>query len=503
MTRAVATAVVDGDELAAWLAPRDGLILEREVAPGEFEAAEGPVREYRRTVTTEPAGDGRCRVTSVTDFKLSIPYAGFLFVLPVRATLRQPPGRKPPWWAPPERLDARAASMLGVLAAAAVVSGYLGTLITQTITYAGDDLGGASDRAKGIVLASVRPGILIALGLLVVADRKGRRLVLVGSAVGGCLLAATGALVPNLALLAGSQLLARVFSTALSELVAIVAAEEMPRGARAYAFSLLGMSAALGAGICVMALPLADVADWGWRLLYLLPLLALPLCRSIARNLPESRRFTVRHRNVPMAGHGGRLALLAASAFLLAVFSTPASQLQNEFLRDERGYSALGITLFVVLTNTPAGIGVVVGGRLADLRGRRGVAAVAVAGGAVFTVLQYRSGGSVMWLASLAGAIIAGAALPALTVYGPELFPTSLRGRANGIIRLLAVIGASAGLLVAGVLVDELGTLSEALAVLAVGPAVVVALIVFRYPETAHRELEDLNPEDPRLAPTP
>jgi MFS family permease len=503
LTRADTSVVVDGNEVAAWLAPRDRIVLEREVSPGVYEAAEGPVADYRRTVTVEPTEDGRCRVTQVTDFRLDVPFAGWLFLLPLKSALKAPPGRKTPWWAPPERLDARAASILGVLAAAAVVSGYLGTLITQTITFAGDDLGGASDRAKGVALASVRPGIFIALGLLAIADRRGRRLVLVGSAAGGCVLAATGALAPSLFWLAASQLVARVCSTALGELITIVAAEEMPRGARAYAFSLLGMSAAFGAGICVMALPLADTADWGWRLLYVIPLLGLPLCWSIAKRLPESRRFTVRHRNVPLAGHGGRLALLAGSAFLLAIFTTPASQLQNEFLRDERGYTAFGITLFVVLTNTPAGIGVVVGGRLADLRGRRGVAAVAMGGGVAFVILQYLSEGGLMWLFSLVGAIIAGAALPAFTVYGPELFPTSLRGRANGIIRLLAVVGAGVGLLAAGVLVDELGGLARALMVLAIGPAIVVALVLTRYPETAHRELEELNPEDPPLPATP
>ena len=82
-----------------------------------------------------------------------------------------------------------------------------------------------------------------------------------------------------------------------------------------------------------------------------------------------------------MAGHGSRFWLLAASALLLALFTAPASQLLNEFLRDEEGFSALQITLFSILTNTPGGIGLVIGGRLADTRGRRGVGAFGVAAG--------------------------------------------------------------------------------------------------------------------------
>ena len=65
---------------------------------------------------------------------------------------------------------------------------------------------------------------------------------------------------------------------------------------------------------------------------------------------------------------------------LLALFTTPASQLLNEYLRTERGYSALTITLFTLLTNTPGVIGIIIGGRLADTRGRRVVGAVAIFG---------------------------------------------------------------------------------------------------------------------------
>src|SRR5438445_85338 len=81
--------------------------------------------------------------------------------------------------------------------------------------------------------------------------------------------------VPYLAWLAAGQTVARAFATALLVVAGIVAAEEMPRRARAYAISLLGMTSALGVGICVLALRLADIDDQGWRLLYLIPLLAL------------------------------------------------------------------------------------------------------------------------------------------------------------------------------------------------------------------------------------
>ena len=151
-----------------------------------------------------------------------------------------------------------------------------------------------------------------------------------------------------------------------------------------------------------------------------------------------------------MAGHGGRFWLLAASAFLLQLFTAPASQLMNEFLRDEEGFSALRITVFSLLTNTPGGIGLVIGGRLADTRGRRIVGAVGVIAGTLLTVAMVLLGGWPMWVLSVAGAICGAMVVPALGVYGPELFPTSLRGRANGGISILGVTGSVLGLGVAG-----------------------------------------------------
>jgi len=292
------------------------------------------------------------------------------------------------------------------------------------------------------------------------------------------------------------QTIARGFSTAIGILILVVAAEEMPAGARAFAVSVIAMTAALGAGICVMALPLADIGTEGWRALYVLPLAGLPLLARAARHLPESKRYGAPHADATLSGHGGRLWLLAVAAFFVALFATPISQLQNEFLRDERGYSAAGISLFTILTNTPAGLGVLVGGHLAETRGRRVIGAIGLAGGAFLLSSMYLTAGAAMWSLSIAGSMLAALTVPALRVYGPELFPTSLRAGSGGLVTMAGVFGAAAGLLLAGELSDAFGGLGRAMTILAVAPVGVAVLVLTRFPETAHRELEELNPED-------
>jgi MFS family permease len=379
----------------------------------------------------------------------------------------------------------------------ALLGGYLGTLITQTITFAADRFD-ADEAAQGLTLALVRIGVLLALVITALSDRRGRRHLLLVTATAAVIAAATGALAPSLAWLGASQTIARGLATALGLLIGIVAAEELPAGSRAYGVSVLALSAGLGAGMCVWALPLADLGPDGWRILYVIPLAALPLLLRVGRLLPETQRFHDHRVDTGVRADPARLRLLAGAGFLFSLFLAPATQFQNEFLRAERGFSAARITAFTLITSTPATIGIAVGGRLADVRGRRAVAAVGLTGGVGFTVAAYLSSGWPLWTFSALGSVIAAATVPALGVYGPELFPTSQRGRANGIITLVGVVGSSAGLLLAGYLARELGSLGAAMAVLAIGPLALVVLVLTRFPETAHKELEELNPGDVR-----
>jgi MFS family permease len=434
-------------------------------------------------------------VTQTVDFRLAVPYFGWLFLLPFKRALARPGGERAPWWAPPARLDARAASVLGTLALLTLVSGYLNTLFTQTIPCAGDEFG-AGNSALGVSGSIVRVGGLVALAVMIQADRRGRKVVILWASVAGALLAVTGAVAPSLAWLTVSQMLARAFSTAILLLVTIVAAEEMPAGSRAYAVSLLAMSSGLGAGVCVLALRLADLSTRSWRLLYLVPLLALPIIAAVRRRLPESRRFVAPHVPGDMAGHGGRLLLLAVSGVLVNLFVAPNSQFGNQYLRDERGFSGGRIGLLSIVIGTPAVIGIVGGGRIADVRGRRLVAAVALGAGTILTLGYYFSAGWEMWVVALVGTVISAAAIPALGVYGPELFPTGLRGRANGLVAVSSLLGSAAGLILCGVMADRFGRIGPAMAILSAGPLLLAVLVMAAYPETAGRELEDLNPED-------
>jgi MFS family permease len=502
--RCSTTMVADLATLSRLRQPRSDIVAER---PGEepdtFELADGPFRHYHRRLDVEPlAESGLHRVTVSFDYTLALHLWSFLFRWPVRrALLRPDPPARMPWWAPPERLDARAANALAILCFLSVICGYLGTVITQTITYAADEFG-LSKAAQGDTLSAVRIGIVVSLFMTSLADRRGRRRLAITGAVIACTCTALGALSPNMWALGATQTLARGATTAVAVLIVVIAAEELPSGARAYGISVIAMTAALGAGMAVWALPLADLGEKGWRIIYALPLLALPVLPFIARHLPETRRYEAAVAAAASRATIGRrrLMLLCSGAFLILLFRTPASQLQNDFLRDERGYTATGIALFTITTSTPAGLGVFVGGRLADSRGRRQVSALGLVGGTLLVVVAFLSYGWELWVATLAGTTLSALTVGPLGTYGPELFTTRARGRANGLVTVAGVLGSVTGLTIAGRLGDQWG-LGKALAVLAIGPVALACIVLRWFPETARVELETLNPGDAALEP--
>lgn len=496
MPRVVTSARLDDDALARVLTPRSGQVPERADADHSFVATGGPVRGYRRTVeVSERDGDGLTPVTQTVQYGLAIPMFAWLFALPYRRLLGGLHDRHSPWWAPPQTLDERGAAMLASLCALSAVAVYPGFLLSQLMPFAREEMG-FSRTSESVAFASIRADFLVALLIVGLADRRGRRRLTLFSIAAGAAATALGALSPDLAFLTATQIVSRGCLTAAGILITIMAAEEMPAGSRAYAISLITMAGALGAAPGLALLPLADANRRGWRIVFLVAIVCVPLVIRFGRHLPESRRFTTPHQDVSLSSHGRRFWLLAASALLFAIFLAPAAQLQNEFLRSERHFSAARISLFTVATNVWGGIGIIGGGRLADVRGRRLVGAIGVGGGVGATVLMFLATGWSVWGWSVVGAIVGAVTVPALGVYGPELFPTSLRGRANGVITALGRAGSVTGLVLVGVLSDRFGRIGPALALAAIGPAVLVLLILVLYPETAHRELEELNPED-------
>lgn len=489
-------------------------------------AADGPFRSYRRTVDWRrlAGADGtRFAVGTTVDYRLAIPYWSALFDLVVRRRIGEgiPPGVTP-WWSTPDRLSPSQSTTVAAMAMFNLVAGMLYGLLTQVLTFVSADLGDGSAGEQAAVLSVVRVGVVITVVVMFLADRRGRRRVAVWSLAAAGALTVVTALAPSLWAVAALQFVARNLAIAGLLCVDTITVEEVPPGSRAMVTGLGALAYGLGAGVVVVSLPLADLGPWGWRLTFVVTGLSLPLVWHARRHLPESGRFR-RLRSAdaldaatPLATAGpattasrpspaddarppvesrrvsrARLVLIGSMFFLVNVFVAPSSQLQNDYLRVERDYSGFLITLFTLATATPAGLGVLAGGRLADIRGRRVAIIAGMLCAAVFTVTFFSLGGPPMWAAQLGAGVLGTLAVPALGVIAPELFPTAHRGGVRGVLTAIAVVGSVTGLLSAGWLIG-VRDYSTAFALLAVAP-VAAALLALAIPETRGRELEDLN----------
>ena len=215
--------------------------------------------------------------------------------------------------------------------------------------------------------------------------------------------------------------------------------------------------------------------------------------------MPETSRFIEHHeKHLRSATHIDNSRLLTQSlvAIFGNIFIAASSVFQIRYLRDVREYSAVMITAFTLITGTPASIGLLVGGRVADSRGRRLLSAIAFPLGAIFLTFAFSTSGKPMWLASLTGGICLGLAYPAMAVYRGEMFPTLHRSFASGVIMTASRIGGSVGLIGAGYFLNRDISYGTVMGWLALGPVVAGILIYTTFPESAHRELEELNPDD-------
>ncbi len=508
MSRLERTVTVDRDGLAALRTPRTDVVVEQPDGDDAWRLETGPFRHYHRTLSVVPAtaatsgpGTEQFQVTERIDYRLAVPvWWPYLTLLMRRALLSDDRTPRRRWWWPKEVVSAETATLVANLGTIGTMAGYLGVLIGQTITFAASDFE-VGDDVQANTLAGVRVGVLLSMVLLGRADRTGRRPLILRFTLAAILFTALGSLAPGMLSLGATQTVARGLTTGLLTLITLASTEEVPAAARALSISFMTLTTGFGAALVVWILPVADLFVGAWRVAYVVPLLFLPLLWFIARTMPETRRYVAATtHDAPAPINWRRFTLIAGSAFASAVYLSPASQLRNEFLRDDLDFSAADVSLFQLSISLPATAAVPIGGYIADRYGRRWLGASALAGASLLSAASYQSSGPMLWVTSGIGVSLGAAALPALRGYQTELFPTRARGRVGGLIDAIGVGGSALGLVVVGQLATRWDDLGSAIGSLVFAPLLVAAVIILAFPETAGRELEEFNPDDPQVA---
>jgi MFS family permease len=392
-------------------------------------------------------------------------------------------------------VDAAHRRLLALLALAIFFEGYGRSFLPVTLAYVGRDLG-ARAAALSWALALVSAGSLGALALGPLADRFGRRRLLLASIGLYALLGAATATAATLAALVAWQAAARAFQEGALFAATVIATEEMPAAYRGRAQGLLGLLNSLGSGLVALLLAAIERVPGGWRALCAVNVAPLALLPFLRRTLPESRRWLRQRRaRGVLRGYHGRLAAALAVMALGMSYDVAGFAFTSYLPITVYGWSPEATSLMIIVAGGLGLPGWWAGGRLADRLGRRRVAAGFLIGLSAAEVAFYRGGPQALWPAFALMVFFQGGKMTVLRAWSTELFPTGIRAAAAAWLAAGATVGGMGGLALAAALAARLGDIATVLAALAAAGVLAAAVAWTALPETRGLELEAIAPE--------
>jgi MFS family permease len=347
----------------------------------------------------------------------------------------------------------------------------------------------------GIALAVIRLSSLASLPAAALADRLGRRRLLLTTAAFGLALTSMAAFSPGFWWYVALVALARPALSTVNALAGVVAAEETSARDRSAAIALITAAYGLGAGIVSVARGLLP-GDPSFRVVTAFALVPLVLLPLLARRVREP---SIAERSEHSHGLPGAVprtlrrpvAVLAGLTGVIAIATGPGFTYLFVFGERVLGASPLFLSA-LVLGAGPAGLAGILLGRFgADRFGRRVTAGLAMAGTGLAVTYAYSAGTSQLALGYLLAIVASSGFAPPAGALAAELVPTRIRATVAGWMTVAGVIGAVLGLTSFGVLADLTGGFANAAMVVGIAVAL-VATGFAALPETRGTELEDL-----------
>ena len=407
----------------------------------------------------------------------------------------------------PQGLDARHVSVVGIVSLAFLFENYDLSMLSAAMKQIRESYGLAPSEMSEL-LAWIRLGAIPAFLLLPLADRIGRRRVFLVAIVGMSLGTFASGLAQTWLQFLVLQTITRAFLVAATATAVVLVAEALPAGQRGWGIGIMGAIGTLGVGIGALLYAFVDRLPFGWRFLYLVGLAPLLLFGLFRRKVAETERFQAAQALLPsgsvwqrMLGpmlelvrdHPRRSLAVAAMAGSVAAAKTPAFNLVSEFVQSTHGWAPHSYSLMVLFAGALGSLGNPAIGHAADRFGRRPVAVVAFGAFPLVTFAMYFGPGWAVPFVWIPFVFLLTGADVLMRIITSELFPTSSRNTAMGWETLHETLGAALGFTAVGWLARDGGDLARA-AVAVSGVAVLGALVVWRFPETAGRELDAMSP---------
>lgn len=314
----------------------------------------------------------------------------------------------------------------------------------------------------GIGVALIRLAALGSVFTLRLADRWGRKPLLLISVLAFTVLTGATAAAAGLVAFVVLQMLARLFLATEETLAGVVLTEELRPDHRGAGIGMLGIISTAGFGLVALLLLAVDHTPLGWRLFYIAALVPLGVVIYLRRNLSETTAYQVAagHNRVQQPWwpnlepeQASQLRRLLLVLGMVGMLTTTAFFFAAELAQDTYGWKGL-FTVIVFAAAPTTLLGYIVGGRLSDRFGRKPMLVTAVLAFTTGTLLVF-TGQPTLYAPGFFLLAGADAAVQAIrSAFTSELFPTEVRGTLAAIAGAVTVTAGSVGLLLTGVLAN-------------------------------------------------
>ncbi len=367
--------------------------------------------------------------------------------------------------------------------------------------------------AIAAVFAWLALAYLGALALSRMADKAGRRRVMLWSMTAMPLCAFGAALSTHLAAFVMFTILLNAFGGAVVASAIVIIAEVLPIARRAQGQSYAGLAVASGSGLCVVIMPILDGYALSWRLLLWIAVAFIALGPFLAYALPESPRW----EHAAEAGDTSRAKFYdlfvplyrkrSVALTVCTIFATLCSEGTSSWgyfhAVSVVGLSATAASVMMTLGGGLGMIGFPIGAWSAERFGRVPtvvVAGIAVGGGGLLFFWGPPTGfgwpAVYLCVAYCLLNIVSNLVTVATNAAFTELYPTALRGTAMGWFALMGAGSSLTAESTISALAKPMGGLSNVvgwLGLLAIPGSIVFGLTI---EETQGLSLEDAAREE-------
>ena len=396
-----------------------------------------------------------------------------------------------------EEAWAAAQPTVRVLMIALFYQGFAGSIVAIASPWIGRSFR-LDESAIARVFAWLAIASLGSLALARMADRAGRRRVLIWStgAMPACALGA--ALSTNLALFIGFEIALNAFIGAAASVSIVILAEALPIARRATGQSMAGFAVAMGSAVTIVAMPALAAYGLSWRWMLAAAAGAIVFLPRMASAIPESGRWQLAAREGEAAG--ARFHEVFAPLYRRRSVTMIVCALFGSIVGEGMGsWSYFHAVSVVKLSAGAASAMMILGGGFGLLGFPAGAwsaerfgrvptvvaSGIAIAGGVLFFFWGPPAGyaQAFPWLCAsfLFLNFVNNVATVAMNSSATELFPTALRGTMIGWFALIGAIGTLSAEGTISILARRLGGASVVvgwLAMLAVPASILFGIFI-------------------------